>query len=180
MSPIWIEQRKARYRWLGFVDCLNAGIVELLRVPDWPRSWLPLASVQRMARVVGPWLLAVLDERQQRGLGWNAATGRRLLTADLAARPIEPGELPQRANGLRWGLEGALHRLIRLAEAPEDALGVAAREMPSQARYRALAIGLVRLYQLYSLLEQTEGAAAAQKQWQALAARVRQAAGGSS
>ena len=66
MRSIKMERRAATYRWRGFTDCLEVGLVDLLRLPGWPRRWLPLAVVRQMAQIVGPWLLAVLAERQQR------------------------------------------------------------------------------------------------------------------
>jgi hypothetical protein len=85
----WLERLMSTARWRGFTDWLAAGF--LGPIPDAdrpPQQWLrlPSAIVRRMAQMADSWLLTVLKERQQRGLGWNEASDGPQLAADLAAR----------------------------------------------------------------------------------------------
>ena len=173
-----IERLKSTYRWLGFLAWLTVGHLGLLPVPNLPpQQWphLPLGRIRQAAEVVGPWLLTVLKERQQRGLGWREATDAPVLAADLAALPFGPGELPRQPGWLPWRLEGELHHLLRLAEVPERLLPTGAG-LPWEARYRALAVGLLRVSQLYVALEAQRGRDVAAEQLSSAAARVRQQA----
>ena len=173
-----IERLKSTYRWLGFIAWLGVGRIGPLPMPNlppqqWPR--LPLGRVRQAAEVVGPWLLTVLKERQQRGLGWNEEQDAPVLAADLRAQPLEARERFAQPGWLRWRLEGELWRLVRLAEAPERLLPTG-EGLSSEARYRALAVGLLRVSQVYAALEGKQERAAAAEQLSAAAARVRQQA----
>lgn len=143
-------------RWRVFVVWLGVGVSgilpnELRQMLGPVRAMLPLA--RRVAEALGPWLAALLAERQRQGL---TGEERRWLTGALEqetrARPLERGADRRSAGWLKWMLEAELRRLVRLAEAPEQAMrrrGWLAWEV----RYWALAVSLARIGQLYAALE---------------------------
>jgi hypothetical protein len=177
----WLGLRKSTYRWEDFVNWLNAGFLgpiptPHLSEPRWQR--LPSALVCQMARDANTWLLTVLAERQQRGLTWNEATDGPLLVGQVQAWLIEASEAVLQASWLSCRIEEEMRRLIRLLEAPDRAFqvftGGAPWGQPWEQRWWALAIGLVRISQLYAALEQVSSETAATTYLRAAAARVRQ------
>jgi hypothetical protein len=94
------------------------------------------------------------------------------VTADLAARPFEASDVSWQSSWLLRRLEMALGSLVRLTEAPEYLLPMGAG-MPYEARYRALAVTLVRLYQLYTALRELHQQEEASARFWAVAALVR-------
>ncbi|SRR5579883_113946 len=174
----WLERLMPTARWRGFTDWLAAGF--LGPIPDAdrpPQQWLrlPSAIVRQMAQMADSWLLTVLKERQQRGLGWNEAIDGPLLATDLAARLVEARHLPPHPGWVLWWIEQEMRRLIRLVEAPERCLpGVSWQGLPYETRYRALALGLARLCQWYGALGAWYQPVEAREGLREAAARVRQ------
>ncbi|HEY7348991.1 MAG TPA: hypothetical protein VH599_11830 [Ktedonobacterales bacterium] len=166
-------------RWVAFVDWLSSGGVsgvlpETLRRtvgPVW--LWLPLA--RRAAEAIGPWLLALLAERQRTGR--NVLTpeaeweGAGLLAADAEMRPLSRREAGRALAWVGWLVEAELARVVRLVEAPERRLrrvGWLAEEV----RAWALVVSLARLGQVYAVLERRQGREAAECAWAGGAERV--------
>ena len=128
-----IERLKSTYRWLGFLAWLTVGHLGPLPIPNlppqqWPR--LPLGRIRQAAEVMHPWLLTVLKERQQRGLGWREATDAPVLAA-LAASGRVP---PSAAAGRSAGAAAANRRRATLGGALPGAGGGAAAGVPTVCR----------------------------------------------
>jgi|GEM_PF-964333 len=178
--------RLSKFYWLGFLDWLAGGTPGVLPAtlrwtyggPIWRLA--PLA--RQSAEAVGPWLLALLEARQQRELtslpGLDGTAGglaaADLLARDLQARPFKRGAAPREAGWLCWGLEAEVTRLVRLVVAPAPLLAQPGW-LASQARCWALVVALVRLWQMYAALARLSGREAEQ-QWRAVADRVWQRA----
>lgn len=122
---------------------------------------LPLA--RQVAGSLGPWLLALLAERERLGLArWavgSAEQGAEVL-ADIDQQPCTRQEAQRGGRWLRWLLEAELLRLARLLEAP--AAMMRRREwLGWEVRYWALAVSLACVGQLYAALERRQGREAA-------------------
>jgi hypothetical protein len=96
-----------------------------------------------------------------------------LIPADLAKQPFAASEVVIQSAWLSWQMERELGCLIRLTEVPEHLLPMGTG-MPSEARYRALAAALLRIYQLYTVLVELHQPTEASARLYAAAARVRQ------
>ena len=168
----------SRACWASFVAWLGSGVSgisrETLRLTLGPvDGLLPLA--RRAAEALGPWLLALLAERQRAGRDslppaeeWQAAD---VLEADAQTRPLTRREARRMASWLAWLLEAELARLVRLAEAPTRLL-YRRDWLASEVRYWALVVSLARLGQLYAALEHRQGSEAAERAWADAAARI--------
>lgn len=160
--------------WQSFGDWLNAGTPGTLPFmllwtlgPVWALA--PLA--RQAAEALGPWLLSLLEARQQARLALPAAA--EVLARDLLARPLTRAEAErERASWAQWRLEAELLRLVRLVEAPMERMHRA--DWPQwEVRYWALVITLARIGQMYAVMaRQPEGQparhllAAAEAVWQ--------------
>ncbi len=103
----------SRECWVSFVDWLGSGVSgilpETLRLTLGPvGALLPLA--RRAAEALGPWLLALLMERQRSGHArlsaeeeWHAVD---VLAQDAQIHPLTRREVWRTANWLGWLLEG--------------------------------------------------------------------------
>jgi hypothetical protein len=156
MYMSWLERRKSTCRWQDFIVWLSLDITRWFPQPDQPRrQWacLPLERVRPMAASADRWLLTVLKERQERGLGWNEAIHAPLLVADLAVRPFGERDVSMQPGWLLRQIEYEMSRLVRLTEAPENQLPTGPG-MPLEVRYRALGVTLLRVWYLHRLLAQ--------------------------
>jgi hypothetical protein len=159
-------QVSSQERWRLFLVWLGVGVSGIhpwtLRLTLGPiAALLPLA--RQVAREVGPWLLAVLAERQRLGLTLTAAGARPeagRLERESAQQLYRCREARRNPRWLGWRLAAEFVRLMRLAEAPETAL-VRRDWLPWEVRYWALAVSLARLGQLYAELARRQGRDAA-------------------
>ncbi len=177
----WLDLRKSTYRWEDFVNWLDAGFLGPIPPYDpLTQAWLrlPPHRVRQMARDAHTWLLTVLAERQQRGLTWQEASDGPLLAGHLAARLVRVGEVWLHRGWLEHALEEEMRRLIRLLEAPDRVFHVSVGGrlvgQPWEQRWWALAMGLMRVWQLVGALRQVCGEPQATEAVRAAAARVRQ------
>jgi hypothetical protein len=169
----------AKVRWQFFLDWLGAGVSgtlpQTLTMTFGEPVWLLLPLARQAAEAVGPWLIALLAERERAGLAPltpapnpHLAT---LLAADAASRPLTLGDARQAPGWLIWQLAADLARLARLVEAPSEWLdrpGWVAWEV----RYWALVIALARLARGYAALARQQGTEEARQRWEAAAAQV--------
>ena len=200
MRVAFRERWRVYQVWLGSgVSGILPDELRLTLGPVW--ALLPLA--RQVAVALGPWLGALLAARQRQGMAALTDVSERwlvqVLEEETQARPIEGqgtrssagaratnasesagAQHPQAlaavgASWLKWMLEAELRRLVRLVEAPEDALwrqGWLAWEV----RYWALAVCLARIGQLYAALEQRQEPGQALRLFKGALARVWQQA----
>jgi hypothetical protein len=158
-------QAPSQERWRSFLVWLGTGVSGIppftLRLTLGPVAAL-LPLVRQIAREVGPWLLALLQERQRLGLALAAgdASTAAMLECDSAQQLYRCGEARRNPRWLGWLLGAELARLARLAEAPESAL-LRLDWLTWEVRYWALAVCLARLGQLYAELARRQGHEAA-------------------
>ncbi len=159
-------QASSQERWRSFLVWLSASVSGVdsltLRQTLGPVAAL-LPLVRQIAGQIGPWLLALLQERQRLGLALTAADARAnaaRLARDSARQLYRCGEARRKPCWLGWLLGAELVRLTRLAEAPETAL-LRRDWLPWEVRYWALAVCLARLGQLYGELARRQGREAA-------------------
>ncbi len=150
--------RVSKACWLSFLDWLGAGAPGAL----YPMLFFSLGPVWRLlplarqsVEALGPWLLALLEARQQADLPFSVEWG--VIQQDLQTRPLTWTESDhERSAWERWRLEAELLRLVRLVEAP---MWQFARPGWSQweVRYWALVITLARIGQRYAVLARQPG-----------------------
>ena len=167
-----MTQRWFGIRWhavVGWLRCGFSGITPAILWQQCGPVGLALPLARQVAEAIGPWLLSILEERQRWGgpaLGVAADEVRlRLWAAD---------DVSQEASWLVSALAADLWRLVRLV----GVLHLPARTgwLDWEVRYWALTVTLVRLGQLYPLLERGQGSQAAQQTLLDLAAQVRRRA----
>jgi hypothetical protein len=150
--------------WRSFLDWLEGGAQgtppTTLRLPLGPVWWF-LPQARQAAEALGPWLVSLLEARQQARLAQDAR--REALEGDLLARPLMRAEARQ--IGAAWGswrLEADLLRLVRLVEAPGNWLF--RPDWPQwEVRYWARVITLTRIAQQYAVLARQPGGRAAER-----------------
>ena len=177
----WLESRKATYRWEDFLNWLDAGFLGPMPgfVPGQPTLSLSSSLIAQVAQTATAWLLTVLAERQQRRLVWEEGRAAGQRTALLAVRLLTAGELAWLPGWLTHRLEEEMRWVIWLLEAPDRVFAVrAARGVvvssPWQQRCWALAIRLMRVYQVYRAMGKVMGEERARWELQEAAERVRQ------
>jgi hypothetical protein len=156
-AQVWVRER-----WLGFLVWMRSGVSGIhpltLRQTLGPIAGR-LPQARQVAGSLNRWLLAVLAERQRLGLVVTAGDEQEeadLLAEDSTQQPYRWREMEQQERWLRWRLVAEVLRLVRLAEAPEEAL-----RRPDwlawEVRYWAQAVSLARIAQLYAALEGRQG-----------------------
>jgi hypothetical protein len=177
----WLEGRKSTYRWEDFLNWLDAGFLGPIPgfVPGQPTLSLSSPLIAQMAQTATAWLLTVLAERQQRKLGWKEESDGPLMAAHLTLRLLTAREVQWLPGWLTHRLEEEMRWLIRVLEAPDRVFAVrAARGVvvssPWQQRCWALAIRLMRVYQVYRAMGKVMGEERARWELQEAAERVRQ------
>ncbi len=166
----------AKACWLSFLDWLEAGTTG---TPPFT-LWLALGPVWRLvplarqvAQALSPWLLDLLETRQQAGL--TPCDDWEVLQQDLEMRPLTRAEAQrERPAWAAWRLETELLRLIRVVEAPMSSFSRSGW-LAWQVRYWALVITLARISQRYALLAR-QGEADAEERLLACAETVWQRA----
>jgi hypothetical protein len=162
--------------WRSFQDWLEGGAVgtpsTTLRLTLGPVWWF-LPQARQAAQALGPWLMSLLEARQQARLARDAR--RDTVEDDVLARPLTRAEAAKMGSAWgSWRLEAELLRLVRLVEAPGDWLY--RPDWPQwEVRYWALVITLARIAQHYAALARQPGSRAAE-QWLASAENVWQQA----
>ncbi len=177
----WLECRKSTYRWEDFLNWLDAGFLGPIPslLPGQPALRLPSSLVYQMAQTANTWLLTVLAERQQRGLGWKEEIDGPPTAAHLTIRLLTAREVQWLPGWLLHRMEQEMRWLIRVLEAPDWVFAIrSARGVPVgypwQQRCWALAMGLMRVYQLYRAMWKVMTEERAMWELQAAAERVRQ------
>jgi hypothetical protein len=149
--------RVSKACWLSFLDWLGAGpgIVPSSLFFSLGPVWRLLPLARQSAEALGPWLLALLETRQQAGLAFSNAWA--IIQQDLQACPLTQQEAHhERASWAQWRLEAELLRLVRLVEAPMWQF--ARPDWPQwEVRYWALVITLARIGQRYAVLARQPG-----------------------
>ena len=146
-----------------------AGTLPLtLRLTLGPVWWF-LPQARQAAEALGPWLVSLLEARQQARLARDAR--REALEGDLLAQPLTWAEARQiGASWASWRLEAELLRLVRLVEAPDNWLF--RPDWPRwEVRYWALVITLARIAQQYAALASQPGGHPAER-WMASAETI--------
>jgi hypothetical protein len=150
--------RLSKACWQSFLDWLDAGAAG---TPSFT-LWLTLGPVWRLiplarqtAAALGPWLLDLLDARQQARLrffdDWT------VIQQDLQMRPLTRAEGQREgASWAAWHLQAELLRLVRLVEASMTPF-YRSGWLEWQVRYWALVITLARIAQRYALLARQGG-----------------------
>ncbi len=177
----WLDLRKSTYRWEDFLNWLDAGFLGPIPalLPGQPALRLPSSLVYQMAQTANAWLLTVLAERQQRKLGWKEESDGPLMAAHLTLRLLTAREVQWLPGWLTHRLEEEMRWVIRVLEAPDRVFAVrAARGVvvssPWQQRCWALAMGLMRVYQVYRAMGKVMREERARWELQEAAERVRQ------
>jgi len=155
-------------RWLSFLPWIDVGVpgalsraAQVLSVSAGSR----LRQARQAARLAGSWLVALVAtlrrvgqaRREARSYEWAA-----WLLAGMHICPFAPEQTRWRNAWLLWLLEAEMQRLARLIAAPE----MQARRpdwLPAEVRYWALAATLIRLGQVYIMLENWQGEEQAQR-----------------
>ncbi len=160
-----VEAGTSTCRWHGFLDWL-AGDGSRAMPPYLWRFFSSLRLrwiVQQEAGAFSSRLLALLAERQRAGLTLTqeaySAVGPQV-AKDIVIRPLTADELAHMDAWGVWQTAGELLRLLRLVEAPSAWLSAHGWD----ARNRALAACLIRLWQRWRVLERWVGAEAAQQE----------------
>jgi hypothetical protein len=152
-------------RWRLYVVWLGSGLSGIL--PDELRMtfgpvWAMLPLARQVAQALGPWLAALLAERQRQGLVAQVGGDGLWLSCTLE-KETRSRRLDRRsACWLKWLLVAELRRLVCLAEASEETMrrpGWLAWEV----RYWALAACLARIGQLYAALQRKQQPEQAQR-----------------
>jgi hypothetical protein len=148
-------------RWRVYLVWLGSGVSGIL--PDELRLtlgpvWRFVPLARQVAEALFPWLAALLLARQGQGLAPLAGT----LEEETRTRPLEEEATRRGAGWLKWLLEAELRRLVRLVEAPEEAMR-RPDWLPWEVRYWALAVCLARIGQLYGALGRGSDAEQAQR-----------------
>lgn len=158
--------------WIGFVAWLGGGVSGVLPFtlqatlgPVW--RLLPLA--RQVADTLGPWLRALLEERQRRA--WSlprtaaSPSEQHEVEVDVRVRPLTIAEIQDVIPLLPEMVRAEFARLSRLTGAP-TLLFSQPNWLAWEVRYWALVICLARLGQLYFLLERSQGSATARRVWE--------------
>ena len=145
--------RLSKACWQSFLDWLDAGTSgtsSFTLFLTLGQVWRLLPLARQNASALSPWLLSLLEARQQARLAVSDEWA--VIQQDLETRPLTRAEAQrERSAWASWQLEAELLRLVRLVEAPMSSF-YRSGWLEWQVRYWALVITLARIGQRYALL----------------------------